>query len=115
MISSLARRSVLRAAVAASARHGPGYPVAASIVQNSDAGVSCQHRLLSTSPDYVDYDEWQANDAAAASIALHTPYVGKGAADGASAASHPDEGPRTSVLMELGDRVGALHDVLRFL
>ena len=95
---------------------------------------------LSTSPDYLNYETWHRNNY---EDALRTPSthhydkvitgsvndnrrwrdtsvstVNSSHAD-ATAKSNSDnkallELPRTSVLMELSDRVGALHDVLKY-
>jgi len=89
-----------------------------------------QSVLLSTSPDYTNYESWHkknyedeshtATTAMNASITnLQNNFIqdenSSSSSTTAAKFNHPVEGPRTSVLMELTDRVGALHDVLRFL
>ena len=87
-----------------------------------------QTLYLSTSPDYTNYESWHKNNyedeshTATAMNASITNLQNNFSQDENSSSSsnstkfnNPVEGPRTSVLMELTDRVGALHDVLRFL
>jgi len=80
-------------------------------------------RPLSTRPDYADYETWHRDNYEDAAAAERTAGRGGGRNDrhnrrlavSGLGGSPEAEGPRTSVLMELSDRVGALHDVLRFL
>ncbi|KAL7507545.1 hypothetical protein ACHAXN_004712 [Cyclotella atomus] len=71
-------------------------------------------RCLSSSPDYMNYETWHRdNYQQHGSQPLNSHHAING--------NHPPsikdkqtELPRTSVLMELSDRVGALHDVLKY-
>ena len=89
-----------------------------------------QSVLFSTSPDYTNYESWHKNnyeDESHTTTAMNNisstnlDILQNNFDENSSSSSnsikfnHPVEGPRTSVLMELTDRVGALHDVLRFL
>ena len=86
-----------------------------------------QSVLLSTSPDYTNYESWHKNnyeDESHTTTANNTNLdilqnnfqdENSSSSSNSTKFNHPVEGPRTSVLMELTDRVGALHDVLRFL
>lgn len=87
-----------------------------------------QSVLLSTSPDYTNYESWHKNNYEDESHnntttnntnldILQNNFQDENSSNSTTAAkfNHPVEGPRTSVLMELTDSVGALHDVLRFL
>ena len=87
-----------------------------------------QSVLFSTSPDYTNYESWHKNNYEDESHTTTTAMnntnldilqnnLDENSSNSTTAAkfNHPVEGSRTSVLMELTDRVGALHDVLRFL
>jgi len=88
-----------------------------------------QSVLLSTSPDYTNYESWHKNnyedhESHTTTAMNNTPNLDilqnnfdENCSNSTTTTkfNHPVEGPRTSVLMELTDRVGALHDVLRFL
>ena len=94
-----------------------------------------KHHLLSTQPDYNTYESWhetnyENHDSNARTSQSHhnnnSRNNGSGIAEFAMNPQPPNlnsldndgrniEVPRTSVLMELSDRVGALHDVLKFL
>ena len=77
-------------------------------------------RCLSSSPDYLNYETWHRGNYEHHGKVLHN---GHHLNDNGRYANHfqgnhlgkPTELPRTSVLMELSDRVGALHDVLKYL
>ena len=77
--------------------------------------------FFSTSPDYTNYETWHRSNYEDAEhqqqqYDVSTKAASMTASSAASAAlAFNPEGPRTSVLMELTDSVGALHDVLRFL
>ena len=74
-------------------------------------------RCLSSSPDYLNYETWHRDN-----------YEHQHLNNGSNHYNHSlgiqhgvslnqgkvTELPRTSVLMELSDRVGALHDVLKY-
>ena len=75
--------------------------------------------LLSTSPDYLNYETWHRDNyqhAAASNNARET--LNGRHHDGNVMKQQQQhnqlEIPRTSVLMELSDNVGALHDVLKY-
>ena len=75
--------------------------------------------FFSTSPDYTNYETWHRSNYEDAEhqqqqYDVSTKAASMTATASAASAFNP-EGPRTSVLMELTDSVGALHDVLRFL
>ena len=76
--------------------------------------------FFSTSPDYTNYETWHKDnyeDAEQHENILSNTNVLSSLSSSLlpnQPEANPD-GPRTSVLMELTDRVGALHDVLRFL
>ena len=75
--------------------------------------------FFSTSPDYTNYETWHKDnyeDAEQHNNILDNTNLSSSSSllPNQQEALNP-EGPRTSVLMELTDRVGALHDVLRFL
>ena len=74
--------------------------------------------FFSTSPDYTNYETWHKDNYEDAeqhnNILDNTNLSSSSLLPNQQEALNP-EGPRTSVLMELTDRVGALHDVLRFL
>lgn len=74
--------------------------------------------FFSTSPDYTNYETWHKDNYEDAeqhnNILNNTNVSSSSLLPNQQEALNPD-GPRTSVLMELTDRVGALHDVLRFL
>ena len=74
--------------------------------------------FFSTSPDYTNYETWHKDNYEDAeqhnNILSNTNVSSSSLLPNQQEALNPD-GPRTSVLMELTDRVGALHDVLRFL
>jgi hypothetical protein len=87
-----------------------------------------QALYFSTSPDYTNYESWHKNnyeDESHTTTAMNNTNLdilqnnldenSRSSSTSAAKFNHPVEGPRTSVLMELTDRVGALHDVLRFL
>ena len=83
--------------------------------------ISSKHAsyFFSTSPDYTNYETWHKDNYEDAE--QHNNILSNTSLSSSSSllpnqqeALNPD-GPRTSVLMELTDRVGALHDVLRFL
>eukprot|EP00580_Thalassiosira_gravida_P000671 CAMPEP_0201618734 /NCGR_PEP_ID=MMETSP0492-20130828/39805_1 /ASSEMBLY_ACC=CAM_ASM_000837 /TAXON_ID=420259 /ORGANISM="Thalassiosira gravida, Strain GMp14c1" /LENGTH=181 /DNA_ID=CAMNT_0048087407 /DNA_START=29 /DNA_END=571 /DNA_ORIENTATION=- len=91
---------------------------AATIVPNF-TNKSVHHYSFSTSPDYTNYETWHRDNYEEDTVAA----VGSnGRTTDAAFHSlntirnfHPsNEVPRMSVLMELKDGVGALHDVLRF-
>jgi hypothetical protein len=79
-------------------------------------------RCLSSSPDYLNYETWHRDNYEHHN---HGKVLQNGhhLNDNGRYANHfqgnhlgkPTELPRTSVLMELSDRVGALHDVLKYL
>jgi hypothetical protein len=95
----------------------------------------CTHRSLSASPDYTNYETWHRNnyeDPPHQRLHYHHDEANTSHVNGShrhqlhglhnhlnarstivNAPSH-DGLPRTSVLMELSDRVGALHDVLKY-
>mmetsp|Transcript_17904 Transcript_17904/g.32360 ORF Transcript_17904/g.32360 Transcript_17904/m.32360 type:complete len:124 (-) Transcript_17904:366-737(-) len=123
MITSLAHRSIGRAT---SCRH-----FQTSLLTRPAAATQNLTTYFSTSPDYTNYETWHRDN--------YEDPTGSGPVNGSpvflsnndslnvyfqrdntarndinSTAFHP-EGPRTSVLMELSDGVGALHNVLRFL
>ena len=91
--------------------------------------ITQQTAHFSTSPDYTNYESWHKNNYEGQShttTAMNTTLnldilqnnLDENSSNNSTTAAkfnHPVEGPRTSVLMELTDRVGALHDVLRFL
>jgi len=122
MITSLAHRSIGRAT---SCRH-----FQTSLLTRSAAVTHNLTTYFSTSPDYTNYETWHRDN--------YEDPTGSGPVNGSpvflsnndslnvhfqrdntarnninSTAFYP-EGPRTSVLMELSDGVGALHNVLRF-
>ena len=89
-----------------------------------------QTAYFSTSPDYTNYESWHKNnyeDESHTTTAMNNASItnldilqnnfdeNSSSSSNSTKFNHPVEGPRTSVLMELTDRVGALHDVLRFL
>ena len=88
-----------------------------------------QTLYFSTSPDYTNYESWHKNnyedESHHTTTAMNNTNLdilqnnldenSRSSSTSAAKFNHPVEGPRTSVLMELTDRVGALHDVLRFL
>ena len=74
---------------------------------------------LSTSPDYHTYETWHHNsyetiDGPVNGLSSIRP-IGQNFTDENPTMQQLAEDPRTSVLMELTDRVGALHDVLKYL
>ena len=79
--------------------------------------------FFSTSPDYTNYETWHKDNYEDAeqheNILSNTNVLSSSSSSSSSLLPNQPEanpdGPRTSVLMELTDRVGALHDVLRFL
>ena len=92
-------------------------PPTPTAVQN----ISRKHdasNFFSTSPDYTNYETWHKDNFEDAeqhnNILNNTNVSSSSLLPNQQEALNPD-GPRTSVLMELTDRVGALHDVLRFL
>lgn len=92
-------------------------PPTPTAVQN----ISRKHdasNFFSTSPDYTNYETWHKDNYEDAeqhnNILNNTNVSSSSLLPNQQEALNPD-GPRTSVLMELTDRVGALHDVLRFL
>ena len=92
-------------------------PPTPTAVQN----ISRKHdasNFFSTSPDYTNYETWHKDNYEDAeqhnNILSNTNLSSSSLLPNQQEALNP-EGPRTSVLMELTDRVGALHDVLRFL
>lgn len=72
-------------------------------------------RGLSSSPDYLNYETWHRDNY---EHPLHSPPLhGSHSPLGHGVSRIQDKAielPRTSVLMELSDRVGALHDVLKY-
>ena len=70
--------------------------------------------FFSTSPDYTNYETWHKDNYEDAEQHNNINLSSSSLLPNQQEALNP-EGPRTSVLMELTDRVGALHDVLRFL
>ena len=76
--------------------------------------------FFSTSPDYTNYETWHRSNYEDAEhqqqqYDVSTKNAASMTATASAASAFNPEGPRTSVLMELTDSVGALHDVLRFL
>jgi hypothetical protein len=119
----LLRRSIIsRAASSSSSRHLHRATLSLT------TSFSCHHNpnsSFSTSPDYAnsyyETSSWQhadnntdsgINGSSHAVINLAT--SNKNDTPSPSSSTSPIEGPRTSVLMELPDRVGALHDVLKY-
>ena len=109
--------------------------VASSTINSNSQNTRCNnsHHLYTTKPDYVNYETWHRanyegphdNDSDRGIIPPAEFYVAKGNRNGHNnvAASHSSrktmpltqvEIPRTSVVMELTDRGGALHDVLKY-
>ncbi|KAL7527800.1 hypothetical protein ACHAWF_002315, partial [Thalassiosira exigua] len=114
MIAPLARRTVLRAASTSSAGvRRPSLPASRApeplAVAVVGRGNVARRRFASAVPDFDRCDEGAAFPSTARR-AVPSP----SASSTAASSPIPSEGPRTSVLMELTDRVGALHDVLRF-
>ena len=73
-------------------------------------------RLFSTSPDYLNYETWHRDNYQHAS-ANNNEALLNGQHDVSTNKKQQQsqlEMPRTSVLMELSDNVGALHDVLKY-
>jgi hypothetical protein len=74
---------------------------------------------LSSSPDYLAYETWHRDNYELPhsnnnNAHNHDSTIHKPAWNGIPKNQFQRELPRTSVLMELGDRVGALHDVLKY-
>lgn len=131
----LHRSIISRAAAASSSRRRlmsqqrSFFPAASAGLLTSSSS-SC---WKSSSPDYINYETWHAHrlDDHQTFQQRQQQYVHGGHGSHAvmnnnrinHSNSHPVnlvdnnsplEGPRTSVLMELNDRVGALHDVLKY-
>eukprot|EP00956_Cyclotella_meneghiniana_P024551 scaffold49424_cov30-Cyclotella_meneghiniana.AAC.4 len=81
------------------------------------ASRSNSKRLFSTSPDYLNYETWHRDNYQHTSAAANNEALLNGQHDGNTNKQQQQsqlEIPRTSVLMELSDNVGALHDVLKY-
>ena len=74
--------------------------------------------LLSTSPDYLNYETWHRDNYQHAAASNNAREMLNGQHHDGNVMKHQQhnqlEIPRTSVLMELSDNVGALHDVLKY-
>mmetsp|Transcript_30085 Transcript_30085/g.51193 ORF Transcript_30085/g.51193 Transcript_30085/m.51193 type:complete len:403 (-) Transcript_30085:687-1895(-) len=134
MISSLAYRSIVRTAIGSHCRRL--LPSSVAVVPSSSSSdnfspsqhqqqhaVTANHQssYFSTSPDYTNYETWHrdnyedAEEENGFSLQHHHSVKNAASSPPLTLSLTPNkEGARTSVLMELTDRVGALHDVLRF-
>lgn len=76
--------------------------------------------LLSTSPDYLNYETWHRDNYQHAAASNNDREMLNGQHHDGNVMKQQQqkhnqlEIPRTSVLMELSDNVGALHDVLKY-
>lgn len=98
------------------------------IQQRSSFPAALTSSSFSSSPDYTNYETWhdhRFDDHHLDIMKRQQYYVNGGHGSHAvinmagsvndnNSNNSPLEGPRTSVLMELNDRVGALHDVLKY-
>ena len=104
MIAAVVRRSIpIVRAGAAAARPTAAVHAAKPCIASCAPLIASS---FSASPDYADRYDYNAPNVDFANVI---------SGDQSSRLHPAEEGPRTSVLMELTDRVGALHDVLRFL
>mmetsp|Transcript_31791 Transcript_31791/g.68011 ORF Transcript_31791/g.68011 Transcript_31791/m.68011 type:complete len:547 (-) Transcript_31791:154-1794(-) len=78
-----------------------------------DGSTSTRLRFLSSQPDYTNYETWHKSNYEQPSNSHSLPSIHGHPHQQTSRDLHADL-PRTSVLMELSDRVGALHDVLKY-
>ena len=92
-------------------RHASSRRLAVTVASRSNS-----KRLFSTSPDYLNYETWHRDNYQHTSANSNNEALLNGQHDGSTNKQQQSqlEMPRTSVLMELSDNVGALHDVLKY-